>query len=389
MRKNIDIRRLCAWIIGIVFIFSGCAKLMDPVGTSYIVTEYFKFFHLSFLSPIAKVMGSLIALTETMLGIALMCGIFRKITAWASSGVLVFFTLITTILMIANPEMDCGCFGESVHLSHFQSLLKNLLLLLLAAGAWLGVKEWGEPQKRKYVSAGLSLLSVCTFAIFSYISIPLKDYTDFSPGQRIVASDPYSLVSKKQWQTLFIYEKEDSVGTLIRDTTEQPFGKKDWDFVGIENRFIIDKYPMPPLPIKAEDGTEMDYLAADGPVMLISLYKKPSERKWKNICQWAESAESAGYICLIVSDQAYYNDYPCYLSDKKTLSTLNRSNGGVTYLQDGEIIGKWSYAGRPDEEELEEIAQKDSIETITEMESSDNRSYQAFMLYLFAVLLLL
>lgn len=92
---------------------------------------------------------------------------------------------------------------------------------------------------------------------------------------------------------------------------------------------------------------------------------------------------------MIVSDQAYYNDYPCYLSDKKTLSTLNRSNGGVTYLQDGEIIGKWSYAGRPDEEELEEIAQKDSIETITEMESSDNRSYQAFMLYLFAVLLLL
>ena len=114
------IRRFCAILIGLVFLASGLLKLLDPVGTGLIVSEYFKFFHLGFLQGTAKALGMALSLVEAATGAALISGVFRKTTAFITSLLVVFFTIITLILWIAKPEMDCGCFGEAIHLSHGQ-----------------------------------------------------------------------------------------------------------------------------------------------------------------------------------------------------------------------------------------------------------------------------
>ena len=110
--RNIGMRRLIAVLMGIFFLCTGLLKLGDPVGTMLIVTEYCKFFHLQFLLPAAKGLGIFFSLLECGVGVALISGIARKVTAWVTYGLIGFFTILTFILWRANPEMDCGCFGE-------------------------------------------------------------------------------------------------------------------------------------------------------------------------------------------------------------------------------------------------------------------------------------
>ena len=126
------LRRLAAFLIGLVFLASGLLKLLDPVGTGLIVSEYLKFFHLGFLQGAAKPLGMALSLVEAVTGAALVAGVYRKLMAVVASVLILFFTVITFILWIANPEMDCGCFGEAVHLTHAETLLKNLVLAALA-----------------------------------------------------------------------------------------------------------------------------------------------------------------------------------------------------------------------------------------------------------------
>ena len=112
------IRKICSILIGIVFFIAGISKLMDPVGAGLVVGEYFKFFHLGFLNFASQGVGVTMALLETLMGAALITSVFRKLTAILSSVMTAFFTLLTLILLIFNPPMDCGCFGEVVELSH-------------------------------------------------------------------------------------------------------------------------------------------------------------------------------------------------------------------------------------------------------------------------------
>ena len=106
--KRIPIRRFAAGLIGIVLLVSGLLKISDPVGTMLIVTEYLKFFHIGFLIPAAKGIGIAISTLEALTGIALITGVLRKITAWVTTGLLAFFTVITLVLWIKNPSWTAG-----------------------------------------------------------------------------------------------------------------------------------------------------------------------------------------------------------------------------------------------------------------------------------------
>ena len=158
-------RRLCAFITGFVFFISGILKVLDPVGAGLVMKEYFEFLHIGFLSPAAKAAGIAFALLETLTGAALITGVWRRLTAIIAMSLQGFFTLLTLALVIFNPEMDCGCFGEAIHLTHLETFIKNLVLCVLLAGAFIPMKDMGEPLKKKYVSFGIVAASVIAFSI--------------------------------------------------------------------------------------------------------------------------------------------------------------------------------------------------------------------------------
>ena len=383
------LKRFCGFITGIVFFVSGILKLMDPVGAGLIMDEYYSFLHLGFLSFSSKVMGTAFALAETVIGVGLITGVWRRIIGMAAIILQGFFTLLTLLLVIFNPEMDCGCFGEAIHLTHMETFIKNLILMALLLIYFIPSKHLGETRKKKYVSFALVCTSLIAFTIFSWISIPLVDYTAYKPGTDLKDS---GIDADEMYESAFIYEKDGVQESFtlghLPDTT--------WTFIDVETR-LKEGYNDTHASLSFYEPTTGEYadsLATEGPVMIVSLYKPDISRKsWRKIEKFMAAAVNSGFRTLLLTTSA--EELPealktsAYISDYKTLISLNRSNGGATFFLNGDLIRKWSKAGYPDTYELQDIISSDSTETSIAHYSKGSLALQGFLLYVFAILLLL
>ncbi len=350
------IRRLSAILIGFVFFLAGVLKLMDPVGSALVVEEYLRFLHLNFLSALSGVIGVGMALLEMLLGAALITGVWRKITALCVGAMLGAFTILTFVLYIRNPRMDCGCFGEAIHLTHLQSLLKNLVLLALWALAFLPFSKIDRTRKVKYVSFPIAAVSVCLFLLYSSLSIPLVDFTPFKPGAELMLPED------------------------IDDPTDES---------------------TPTLSLSDAAGEYVDSLLVGGKLMAVSVYapERLKARHWGKIERFVEETGALGYspmVLMAASPETVESTVSSpqilastYFADRKKLLTLNRSNGGATFVDDGLIVTKWGRRQLPDRQTLEEFAETDVTESLLSENNAHSVKFQAFLLYVFAVMLLL
>ena len=350
------IRRFSAVLVGFVFFVAGVLKLMDPVGAGLVVEDYLKFLHLGFLSGFSNVMGVGLALFETLLGAALITGVWRKITAIATGVLLGAFTILTFVLYLRNPRMDCGCFGEAIHLTHLQSLLKNIVLLALWALACLPLGKLERTRKVKYVSFPIAAVSVCLFLLYSSLSIPLVDFTPFKPGAELMLPED------------------------IDDPTDDS---------------------TPTLSLSNATGEYVDSLMVSGRMMTVSVYEpgRLKPRHWEKVERFVQETSLLGYTpmvlmattpemaeTLVSSPQILASTY---FADRKKLLTLNRSNGGATCIDDGLIVMKWGIRRLPDRHTLEELAGTDVTESLLSEDNGNRVKFQAFLLYVFAIMLLL
>ena len=380
-------RRFCAILIGLVFLASGLLKLLDPVGTGLIVSEYFKFFHLGFLQGTAKALGMVLSLVEAITGAALISGVFRKTTAIVTSILVVFFTIITLILWIAKPEMDCGCFGEAIHLSHGQTLLKNLVLLALAALAFIPFQNFGVPRKGKYVAFFLAIPSLIFALCHNARHLPMIDFTEFAPGTELFASLDNDYQEMDGKVPTFIYERNGQRGSFTLDALPD----STWTFVGVDTLSRSGMYKnasKPVLSFRDAEGEYQDELAVLGKVMVFSVYD-PEEADWDRIRTQAAEARICGATPLILAVPGEDTPEDVYLADYKPLITLNRANGGATYFNDGELISKWSPRDVPEGEELRSLLDREPVVASTDFIVGRRIRAQGFALYLLALLLLL
>lgn len=350
------IRRISAVLIGFTFFLAGLFKLMDPVGAGLVMDEYFKFLHLGFMRFASNFAGAAMALAETVIGVALITGVWRRITAFITIVVLCAFTLLTTVLAIFNPPMDCGCFGEVIHLTHFQSLVKNIVLLALWAIAYIPTGTIEPTRKVKYVSFAIASISSCLFLLYSVFSIPLMDFTDYKPGTEL------SSLENADWTT-----GEEIVLLSFSDV----------------------------------NGQYADSLALQGNVIVASVYspEKMQQQKWQKLSAFMDKAAEKGFTPLVltastpelITEEISSPELLPYIyfADRKTLMTLNRSNGGTTFISDGQIVAKWSINRLPDQDQLQELSSVDPIESLVAVNHASKLKFQAFLLYIFAVMLLL
>lgn len=394
MKKGYNVfRRFCAFVLGAVFLVSGILKLMDPVGSEFIMKSYFSFLHIGFMDFSAKFFGVAFALTEAVLGAALMSGVWRKVVGIAVVALTTFFTLLTLVLLIFNPVMDCGCFGEAMHLTHLQTFVKNVILCALCCGAFIPMRELDRPVKVKYVSFALTACSLVALLVYSLVALPLKDYTAFHPGAMLqaAADEQYKDFSEPE----FIYEKDGVTQAFSLDALPD----SSWNFV--DSRIRQDDFAAGTVLTLTDDAGEYcDSLATQGNVLVVSAYKKLSAGRIEGIESLVADARAVGLtpIVLVPSDdvlaaasekQAALEDGLVYYSDYKTLATLNRSNGGATWISDGQIVRKWSYTLRPSREKLSTAIAEDPTALALETQSKGSLALQSFLLYIFAVLLLL
>ena len=381
------LRRFCAILIGLVFLVSGLLKLLDPVGTGLIVSEYFKFFHLGFLQGPAKGFGMVLSLLEAISGAALISGVYRRLTAAVTCILLVFFTAITVILWIANPAMDCGCFGEAIHLSHGQTLVKNLILLVLAIVAFIPFQNFGVPRKGKKVAFVLAALSLVFALWYNARHLPLIDFTEFAPGSELFASLDNDYQEMDGKVPSFIYERNGQRGSFTLDNLPD----STWTFVAVDTLTRSGMYKSaskPVLSFRDEEGNYQDELAVLGKVMVFSVYD-PAKADWDRIRSQAAEARACGATPLILTVPGEDVPDPVYYADYKPLITLNRANGGATYFNEGELISKWSPRDIPAGEDLKGLLDREPVAASTDFIVGRRIRAQGFTIYLIALLLLL
>ena len=376
---------------------------MDPVGAGLVMKEYFDFLHIGFLNGAAKYIAEGFSLLETIVGTALITGAWRKVMGFAALVLQGFFTLLTLVLVIFNPEMDCGCFGEAIHLTHLQTFLKNIVLCVLLCIYYFPTSALGRPMKRKYVSFSIVTIAALLFAAYSWQYIPLVDFTDFKPTTVLHAGGMTEDASEDIYEAIFIYEKDGQQEQFSLDNLPD----STWTFVSTETIMTNDaNHSEANLSFYDADGNYHDELAAEGRVMIVSVYDMNMHQgRWNRAAAFMKRAEQAGFktLLLVASTpeemQEVLSDLPeeaveiiaphLYYSDYKTLITMNRSNSGVTYFSGGFLIRKWSRAARPDDKELKDIYSGDDTEIVIWHDTKGSLGLQGFLLGVFAIMLLL
>ena len=339
-------RRLSALLIGLVFFTAGFLKLMDPVGSGLIVEEYFKFFGLRFLAFSSKAVGYSAALLETITGAALVTGVWRRISAIVSGAMLAFFTLITLILLIFNPTMDCGCFGEALHLTHFQSFAKNIILCGLWALAFVPFSKIGEERKRKRINFAVAALAAFIFSLHALCSIPPMDFTPYAPGAELGQSDG-TMLSFSDAEGDYLDEQARE-GDVVIVSTYNPARLKDKALGSISALFS-------------------DAISKDTRPMLLA-------------------ASTPSDISTIIKDSTVLAS--TYFADRRELLTLNRSNGGATLVSDGLVITKWPSRSIDKAEMLPGETAADATMLMMSKKAARNLKTEGFILVLLAVILL-
>jgi len=402
------LRRVSACIIGIVFFIAGSLKLMDPVGAGLVVSEYLKFFHLGFLGSLAKPIAVCLAFIETIVGVALVTGVWRKITAIATWCLVSFFTLLTLVIYIFNPEMDCGCFGEAIHLTHLQTFLKNIVLLLLCCVAFIPLKTLGDPRKHKYVAFYMVMAAVLLLLVYSLTTIPLINYTPFKPGVELEASIDNPTAGEDDFVSTFVYEKNGQYGSFTLNNLPD----STWTYVRTET---IERNTMKTsdeiLDINPSDsqGNNMEEMLTVGNVMAISVYnpEKLNSRKWNKIAEFISNAKKNNFVAMVLvsADSLHLNSIlqeenvagetkdillsNSYTTDYKTLISLNRSNGGSTFFYNGGLIAKKALRNLQSDSDLAKLANSDAIESMLTYTTRGRLNYQAYLLYTLAAMLLI
>jgi uncharacterized membrane protein YphA (DoxX/SURF4 family) len=357
------IRLLSRIITGLVFIFSGIVKAIDPLGSSYKFHDYFQAFNLGFLDNLTLILAIGLCTTEFIAGFSVLTGIRHKIGIKTVLMLMVIFTPITLVLAISNPVTDCGCFGDAIHLTNWQTFWKNVVLITMAIILYTGrhkLVNTLKPSTEWLISAA----AVAVFILFSLYNLrylPVIDFLPYKTGVRI--ADKMVIpdnAAPDQYKTTFIYEKD---GTRKEfDLSNYPADDTTWKFID-QKSVLIKKGYQPPIHdfiITSPEGYDLtqDILNYQGYTLLM-ISKKLQDADKENL----ERGFSLGRACFAegiefyiltssVSDEVYkfMNGLTFCSVDETTLKTMVRANPGYMLLKNGVIEGKWSWANVPDKD---------------------------------------
>ena len=325
------LRGLCRVLFALTFIFSGVLKLLDPVGTGLIVHEYLSFMHLDFLDSGAIVLGIALATLEFLIGICVLSGLRFRIVAWVALILTAFFTVLTFYLMRFNPISDCGCFGEAIHLTNTQTFIKNVVLLVLAILIFLGRKRATRvaPAPLEWVFIALFALVGLSVALRALATIPQVDFTAYSVGSSL---DELAQENQARFETTFIYTKDGHTEEFTLDNLPDD----SWTYLDSKTVQLGGSTRM------AQVDFTLDQM--EGPVLAISVHH-PDALRAENV----ERIEAFRTAALAAGIQPVtYGPTETYeTADWKSLLTLNRSNGGAVYFNDGTIVAKWANSELP------------------------------------------
>jgi uncharacterized membrane protein YphA (DoxX/SURF4 family)/peroxiredoxin len=346
-------------VVGILFIISGFIKLNDPVGFSFKLEEYYSpgVLDLPFLMPYALGISIFVVILEVLLGVMLLIGFRVKITIWSLLLMIVFFTFLTFYSAYFNKVTDCGCFGDAIKLTPWESFTKDVILLLLIMVLFIGEKYIKSPfgDRGQRLIVGLSLLLSAIFAYYVLNHLPALDFRPYKIGANI---EEGMSVPENAPVAIFDYSWKFNVdGEEKVVVTQGDYPSVDGEFIGVETKEVQKGYEPPIHDFTIErDGEDMAASLLQEPklVMVIAYdLAKSHYSAFSEIKEVTDSAIKQGYKVIGMSASGkdytekmkseYQLGFDFYFTDETTLKTIVRSNPGVLVLEQGTIVQKVHY----------------------------------------------
>ena len=353
MKYIVHISRL---LVGVLFIISGLIKLNDPLGFSYKLEEYFSadVLNITFLEPYALAISLFVVIFEVVLGVFLLIGFKPKFTVWSLLGMIVFFTFLTFYSAYFDKVKDCGCFGDALKLTPWESFTKDVILLVFILILFFGIKHI-KPLFAKKLSFGLATLSVLFCAWFGYHvlnHLPTKDFRAYKiganiPDGMIIPEDAPKPVIDYHWK-FNVNGNEEVI------TTRGSYPEVDGELISVDTETVEEGYEPPIFDFSIETEEEdltQQFMDEEHLVMVVSYsLEKIHEDGAKALKAITDEAIKKGYtvIGLTASGEEakeqlkseYDLNFDFYLCDEKALKTVVRSNPGILELQKGTVMQK-------------------------------------------------
>ncbi len=327
------VTNLARLVLAAVLIFSGFVKAVDPLGTQYKIADYLTAMHLGQYVPDFLTLGAsvLLSAVEFGLGICLLFAIRRRVTSRLVLLLMLVMTIITLWVAVANPVSDCGCFGDAVKLTNWQTCWKNVALLILAVAVWRWPMEMLRfvSRSNRWIVINYSALFILLVSGYALYDLPYFDFRPYHIGANLRAGWQHMMSGEESpYSEFFIERLSDG-----KDITDSLLNLQGYVFLLVAPH------------LENADDSQLDLInqvyeyAEDNGYPFYCLTASGE----KGIRQWRESTGA---------------EYPFCHTDDITLKTVIRSNPGLLLLKDGKVIRKWSHNRLPDEFKLNDRLEK-------------------------------
>lgn len=359
-------------LLGAVFIFSGIVKAIDPLGSAYKFMDYFAAFNIQWLDSFAVFLSISLSAFEFIIGAALFFGIKNRLSAWLGLLFMAFFTPLTLYLAIKNPVTDCGCFGDAIILSNWETFYKNVVFIVFAIITFIYRNRFKKlfNCRTEWIFIVLLLMIPVGMSICGLRHEPVIDFRPWKIGSSMkiegAEDDKYFLIYKNR-ETGEIQEY-----LSPNFPWDDSLWMATWEFV--DQR--VEAAPFPETYIFMGDENGQDYFKSftqhPGYQFLLIMYyiENADLKNIENINTFAQKSVEQGIDFVAITgstpetanefSEKYAVPYEIFFSDEITLKTVIRSNPGLVLIHDGIVISKWSHRDIPEFEKIdfEKLTQK-------------------------------
>ena len=370
---------LCRIIVAVTFIFSGFVKAIDPIGTQYKLHDYLGAIGMAGILPnwTLLAVAVFLAAIEFCIGIFLLFAIQRRLISKLTVAFMAFMTMVTVWIVVADPVKDCGCFGDALHLTNTETLIKNIVLLVCSLAIMyrpLAMFRFVS-KSNQWIVTNYTIVFILVSSGLSLYYLPIFDFRPYHIGVNIPRGMEIPKGAKlPQFKTTFIMEKNGQ----RKEFTLDNYPDASWKFIDSKTVQTSEGYIPPIHDFSITDNkTGLDLtnsvLSHKGYTFLLIAphLETADDSNFGDIDRLYEYAQSYDipFYCLTASTTKAIKrwidltgaEYPFCITDEAVLKTIIRSNPGLLLLKDGTIINKWSHNNLPNEAKLSRPISQSSL----------------------------
>ncbi len=350
------IQSISRYFIAAVFLFSGFVKGIDPLGTAYKIEDYFVAYSMDWALPLSLILAFALIAFELSLGIMLAFKILPRFTRVSMAILMLFFTFVTLYDGLYNPVPDCGCFGDALIISNWQTFYKNILIDILLIPLFF--EHYKATSLKKHLSWGFGIYFI--FLGFSYYNLkhlPLIDFRFWKIGSQVIDSNQKPIRIYLTYKNTTTSEEKEFLSPNF--PYQDSLWLSQWKFVS-SRQFNPNKNSQAVMIFDLNgNDVSAEVLSYPGKSLLLisnnlDKIKHSKIKKIKKLLQLAEK-ESIPISLVTASLKKSIEhfstqsqiDIPFYLADDIDLKTMIRSNPGLILLENGKVLKKWAFDDFP------------------------------------------